>query len=78
MNVVPFRGETSRKHVMTKDVIAKRGAMSVVLDLLHSLLEIRRFRRERPPDVASLDARLRRDIGLLTEVDRPDFTHLRF
>lgn len=78
MTVLPFPGPTDRKPVLTKDVIAKRGAMTAVLDILRNMLEARHFRRERPPDVASLDARMRRDIGLRTETDLPDFTHLRF
>ena len=56
--------------------IAEHGAMRVLLHAGLKAFRIRRLRRERPPDVSLLDARLRRDIGLLPELDLPDFRRM--
>lgn len=51
--------------------IAKHGAMHVMLAAIRALLRVQRQRRARPPDITQLDARLRKDVGLLPDLDRP-------
>lgn len=72
-----MNGQAARKRILTKDVVAKRSAMNGLLSIVRVLLRARRLKRARPPDVTQLDARMRRDIGLRTEYDVPDFRTLR-
>ena len=72
MTVISLDGHLARKRLRTKDALAKRGAMSSLSELVRQLLRVRRIRRERPPDVSTLSTRMRRDVGLLPDVDVVD------
>lgn len=69
------RGSVPAK-TLIDDAIAQYGAIRVLLTAVRALLRARRLRRERPPDVNRLDSRMRRDIGLLPDVDRTDWRFL--
>jgi hypothetical protein len=56
---------------LIEDAIAEHGAMTVLIAAIRRLLRARFMRRARPPDIATLDARMRRDIGLMPDIDRP-------
>lgn len=68
--------EMTRTHTSVRNLIdeaiAEHGAMRVLLSALKAVIRDRALRRERPPDVRRLDTRMRRDIGLLPDFDRPE------
>lgn len=72
MTTLSIYGATVPTRTSIHDTIAEHGALRVLFSALRAMLVVRRFRRERPPDVSKLDARMRRDIGLLPELDVTD------
>ncbi|MBC9247857.1 hypothetical protein H4P12_14345 [Paracoccus sp. 11-3] len=60
-----------------ENLLARHGTMPVIWALARALLKPPR-RRARPPDVAELNAHLRRDIGLPAKMHQPHYwDHMR-
>lgn len=72
MTTVPMTGPKAHDTQLIHAAILRHGAMRVLLAALHAMVKVRPVRREHPPDVSLLDARMRQDIGLLPQIDRMD------
>ena len=72
MTAVLMNRGTAPRRTLIEDAIAEHGAMRVLISAGRALFRTRRLRRERPPDIRFLTTRMRRDIGLLPELDAPE------
>ena len=73
MTLTQLNGAHAPTRPLIDDVIAQYGAMRVLLSAARALLRFNGHRRARPPDISQLDARMRRDVGLLPEIDLPEW-----
>ena len=73
MTIVYMNGPAAPHRSLIEDAISQHGAMRVLLAAARALFRVRQLRRARPPDVSTLSPRMRRDIGLLPDVDVPDW-----
>ncbi len=58
---------------LVKDALTHKPAIGVLIETVVAVFRKSTQRRERPPDVSQLSSRMRRDIGLRTEHDVPDY-----
>ncbi len=65
--------DTEGRRALIDDAIAQNGAMRVLIAAIRAVFRDRRGRRARPPDAHSLNAHMRRDIGLYPEPESVDW-----
>ena len=76
MTALRLYGVNSQAQSHLEEIIRTYGAIRVLSAIARATVRNARFRREKPPDVSSLNARLRRDIGLNPEPDAPEYWDL--
>ncbi|MEO9897159.1 MAG: hypothetical protein ABJD13_10930 [Paracoccaceae bacterium] len=73
MTALRLYGANAPVQSQLEETIRTYGAIHVLIAVVRTTVRNAVFRREKPPDVSNLNARLRRDIGLNPKPDVPEY-----
>ncbi len=73
MNAIRVNGVNAPYQTHLDDMVRTYGAVHVLSAVARTTVRNILTRREKPPDVESLNNRMRRDIGLNPEIDVPTY-----